>query len=333
MRVAPPLVARACAAALVVSALVAPGVVQHDAVAASVSTPMMFGAEGTTKPLVVSHESVLGSKLQGLRVFKKWDSKLFGKDQLWARDTGHTLFLSIKAKRNNGTYVKFADIAAAQPGSRLYADMVRQAKEIKSFGDKVYIIFNHEPEAHFSLASGNAWQFKAAWRKIVGVYRAQGVTNAEFVWTMTSWGFIRKDDRNARYYYPGDAYVDHIAADGYNWYKCRESSGKWIEFKEILEGHRQFGRAHPDKGLMVMEWGSTEDPAVPGRKAQWIRNATALFQQAGYEQYKAIMSWEGRHHVAVTDYPCNFDYASSSSAQTAWRDMGRHAAYSGTSVG
>ncbi len=332
MKLVRPTVARACAAALVVSALVAPGAVHRPADAASVVRPIMFGAEGSTKPLVLSHESVLGGTMRGLRVFKKWDSTLFGGDQKWARDTGHTLFLSIKSQRNNGTHVKWADIAAAQPGSPLYATMVRQAKEIKAFGAKVYIIFNHEPEASFSLASGNAAQFVAAWRKLIGIYRAQGVTNAEYVWTMTTWGFIRKDSRNARYYYPGDSYVDHIAADGYNWYRCREATGKWIEMAEILEGHRQFGKAHPTKGLMVMEWGSTEDPAVPGRKAQWIRNSTALFQQPGYEQYKAVLSWEGRHHKAITYYPCHFDYRSSASATQAWREMGTHPAYAARTI-
>lgn len=313
------------AAAVVLAAVVAvPSVALRPASAASVAEPILFGAAASTKTQILAHEQVLGRKMQGIRQFRKWDSTLFGATERWARDTGHTLFTSVKAERRDGTVVRWRDIANAAPGSRLHNDMLSQARQLKDFGAKVYFIFNHEPEVT-SWKMGSSADFIAAWRKLVTLYRSAGVTNVEYVWTMTAWGFKRKDADNARYYYPGDAYVDHIAADPYNWYRCRRSTGTWGDMANILEGHRQFGLQHPTKGLMLMEWGSAEDGASPGRKAQWIRDLITLFQKPAYAQYNAVLQWGGRSDNIAGR--CNFDYLSSSSATQAWRDMGNHPAF------
>ena len=141
--------------------------------------PAMFGAVGPTKQLVLTHEQALGKRMPGLRVYKKWDSTLFNADQYWARDTGHTLFVSIDSQRESKLHIKWRDIANARPGSSLYADMQRQASQIKAFRAKVYVIYNHEPEATESSTRGTPSEFVAAWRKLVDVYRAAGVTNGE----------------------------------------------------------------------------------------------------------------------------------------------------------
>lgn len=294
------------------------------------TSPLMLGAAAASKTQVLTHEAALGRRLNGLRIYYNWDSPLTNSYSTWARDTGHTLFVSIRSQRRNGTVVPYNDIIAAQPGDPLYADMLRQAEEIKTFGEKIYIIYNHEPEASQANPMGSPSEFAAAWRKLVSVYREAGVTNAEYVLTMTAWGFKRKDGRNVRYYYPGDDYVDHIAADGYNWYRCRKSTGKWTELSQIVEAQRAFGTEHPDKGLMLMEWSSTEDVDQPGRKAEWIANAADLFTQPGYEQYNAVLQWGGRNFSG--NLACGFDYTTSESATQAFVDMASHPAYSAVSL-
>ncbi len=315
-----PLGATALAALLLSTTLPGPLSPAH---AASTAKPLMFGASGSSRALVEAHERVLGQKLRGLRVYKQWDDALFTSSQTWARDTGHTLFMSISSERNNGSKIKWADIARAQPGSPLFKDMQRQAQQVKAFGARVYIAFDHEPETESTR--GTPAEFAAAWRKWVTVWRAAGVQNARYVWTMTAYGFKRNDNKRAELYYPGDSYVDHIAADGYNWGRCRDAQGGWVELSSVIEGHRQFGKRHPTKGLMLWEFGSTEDPAHPGRKAQWFRNATALFKKPGYRQYKAVLTWEGRNYPGGGG--CKFDYASSRSATDAWVDMAKDSAY------
>ncbi len=300
--------------------------------AASASSPMMFGAAASTKDAVIEHETVLGSRLNGMRVYKNWDDTLFPSGLTWARDTGHTLFTSIRTRRADGSPVQWADIANAKPGSPLYADMQAQAQQVKAFGATVYVAFNHEPEAAGAWGFGSGADFAAAFRTFVSVWRAQGVTNARFVFAATAYGFVRKDSHNVKNYYPGDDVVDFIAADGYNWYRCASPNGKWRELASVIEGQRQFGLLHPSKGLMLYEFGSAEDPADPTHKAQWLRNATALFQQPGYGQYKAALTWEGRSFTGGGP-SCGFDYLSTPASTQAWAAMAHAPSMAATKIG
>jgi hypothetical protein len=299
--------------------------------AATASRPMMFGAVGNSRTTVMAHERVLGRKLRGLRVYKRWDEALFGGTQTWARDTGHTLFLSIDSERKNGRPVMWADVANAKPGSAVYADLQRQAAQIKAFKAQVFIAYNHEPDTHWSASLGSPAQFIAAWRRVISVYRAAGVRNAQYVWVLTAYSFRRTDGKRAQVYYPGDGYVDDIAADGYNWYRCKEPSGNWADVAKIFDGQRKFGAQHPDKGLMIWEFSSTEDQGSPGRKARWLHDVENLFRTSGWRQYKVLLSWEGRSSAGKLN--CRFDYLSSPSATTAWKALGTDPAFSATRIG
>ena len=292
---------------------------QGTSSAASPTTPIIFGAAADSQSQVLADESVLGHQMEGVRDYKSWDSTLFGADQTWMRDTGHLIFLSIKAQRTNGSLIKFADIAAAAPGSPLYKDMQNQAAQIKAFGSLVYIIFNHEPEA--SPANGNGAQYAAAFRKFVTVMRASGVTDAKYVAAFTGWGFSRPDSGNVNNYYPGDAYIDAVGADVYNWASCRKQP--WTSMASLTAGITAWGVAHPTKALMILEWGSVEDPAQPGHKASWIKDTQALFKTPAYHQYTAILQWSGLN----TGSACSFFYTTSSTAQAAWKAMGDDPSY------
>jgi len=289
--------------------------------AASAAHPIIFGAAADNQAQVTAHEKVLGRHMEGVRDYKSWGSPLFSSNQTWMRDTGHTLFLSIKAQRSSGARVKFADIAAAKAGSTLYNDMVSMATQIKAYRNTVYIIFNHEPEASGSNANGTGPQFAAAWRNFVTIMRAQRVTNAKYVATFTGYGFTRKDTKNVSYYYPGDTYVDAVAADVYNWGSCR--SQPWTPMSSLVAGIKAWGAVHPTKPLMLMEWGSVEDKQVPGRKAQWIKDVDALFKQPAYGQFTALLQWGGLNINAN----CPFNYSTSATATAAWAAMGRDPAY------
>jgi hypothetical protein len=278
---------------------------------------IILGTVAQTRRESEERERETGRHLTGVRVFRRWDQPLFDADQQWARRTGHTVFLSIKSRRADGSAIGWRDLALAPTGTRLARDMIRQADEIRRFGSPVYIVFNHEPDARSSRSMGGPADFIAAWRRLVNTYRAAGVRNARYVWTVTDWAF----GRDAYSYYPGDAYVDDVAADVYNWYTCRAQSTPWRSLAQLIEPQRRFGLKHPRQGLMLLEWGSAEDPARPGRKAQWIRDATRLFSAPAYRQYRAVLHWDDRHTGLMAGTSCNFDYRSSPSALAAWRAM------------
>ena len=110
-------------------------------------SPMIFGTAAPTKANLIAQEQIAGRPIVAVRIYRLWGEKLFGPDQIWERDTYHTLFLSIKPRRPDGTVIPWAQIAAAQPGSQIYQDMQDMADQIKAYGARVFLTFNHEPEA------------------------------------------------------------------------------------------------------------------------------------------------------------------------------------------
>jgi hypothetical protein len=118
--------------------------------------------------------------------------------------------------------------------------------------------------------SGTGSQFISAWRRTVDVLRSVGVRKASFVWAAASSQCCFAD------YYPGNRYVDWVAADGYNWNSptawCTTHPG-WCQFREIFHGTSN-NVEHvlgPKKPFMVAETGSRE--GAPGRKGRWFRRA------------------------------------------------------------
>lgn len=287
---------------------------------------IVFGAatkalSGQTQPQAVTEtENKIGRALAMVRVYYLWDQPFPDSYINWLQSTGHELFLSVKAKRTNGQNLSWRAIADAQPGSALHNNMVSWATKVKNLGTKTYFVFHHEPEAAANTVNGTAADYIAAWRKMITVFRDQGVTNAEYVWTLTAHAFRVNDRRAARLWFPGDAYVDGLGADAYNWYTCRNDGSNipWHSLSYILEPFRQFGLTHPTKKMMVVEWASVEDPATPGRKADWIAAAHALFKTPEYAQFTAVLYF----HRRGTNFPsCQWRFDTSQSALDAFRTM------------
>lgn len=291
---------------------------------------VLFGAyagRGTDRQAaVLDLEARLGRSLAGVRVYDLWDQAFPSTYDMWLRDTGHVAFLSVRAKRSNGQDISWRSIANAQPGSALYADIVRWATDLKAYAAPLYFTFHHEPEAAASDANGTNVDYVDAWRKVISVFREQGVTNATFVWIMTSYAFRVDDDRNADLWYPGDPYVDAVGEDAYNWYDCRPGvNNPWRSLEYVVDPLRAWGQAHPTKPLMLTEYASHEDPAVPGRKAAWIDDARELFKQPGWEQFTTVLYYDRTQKPT-----CAFWIDSSASSASAVAAMGADPFYART---
>lgn len=305
--------------------------------AATLATPMAFGAAQSSYPgathaqAVQNLEGTIGRSLAYVRVYRLWDSPFPDANINWMRSTGHSLFLSIRAKRVNGTSIPWVDIANAQPGQPLYSDMVRWATAIKEYPTPVFLAFNHEPETTSSQPSGTAADFVAAWQKFVTVMRLEGVTNAHLAWTMAvrSFSLPPTDRRYAPKFYPGDEWVDVIAVDAYNMY-CLRKDGKyqrpWRSLGEVLAPFMQFVQSHPTPDLALAEFGTPEDVNAPGRKAEWIAAAQQLFKQPEYARFVAISYWNQKSSNFAN---CDFRVDTSSSSLDAFKTMVNDPFYGG----
>ena len=247
-------------------------------------------------------ESQIGRTFAIDHFYYQWTSSFPNSAQTATVADGRIPFINWKA---DGNWAAIAD------GSQ-DSTIISHADAIKGFGYPVYLSFHHEPENDLD-AFGTATDYAAAFRHIVDAFRARGVTNVAFVWTMMGWTFNPRSERDAGSYYPGDAYVDIVGADGYNWYPMKSGS-TWTSFRAIFRDSNAFAIAH-DKPWMVVEFGVQEDPAVPGRKAQWLLDA--LSTAKSWPSLKGLIYFDVLKdgHPWVTD--------SSASAMKRYRQIAR----------
>lgn len=305
---------------------------------ASAAEPILFGAAqaavpGSTKLQAIrALEGATGRSLAVIRHYDMWDDQFPSTTETALRDSGHTLLLSVKAKRRDGRFVLWRDIAAAQPGSPLHDDMVRWATALRDFDGPVQVSFNHEAETSSSRPSGSAAEYVAAARAFTTVLRAHPAPKVRIAWIAAVRNFSVRPTASsyAPPFYPGDAWVDDLAVDAYNMYCLRRDgrySRPWRSLEELLRPWMAFVAEHPGPGLVVAEFGSPEDPDGPGRKAQWIDDAAALFQRPEYARIRMVAYWNQLSHNFAG---CDFRVTSSPSALEAFRRMAAEPYYAAT---
>ena len=198
------------------------------------------------------------------RRYYRWDDEFPGAYERWTVTMRRIPLLSWKALTRDGATVTWRRIA-----SGAYDDRIRaRARAFKAFGSPVMLIFDHEPERSRERPA----DFVAAWRRVVSIFRQAGATNVVWVWNLMAVTFSGGGDRSASSYYPGDSYVDWIAADGYNWYGSELGGQVWRSFRDIFSGFYRWGSARP-KPLMIAEFGSLDVLLDPLRRAIWFKEA------------------------------------------------------------
>lgn len=105
------------------------------------------------------------------------------------------------------------------------------------------------------------------WRHVHDIFAAAGATNVRWVWSPNTFSHINATASYAALY-PGDAYVDWAALDGYNWGTSR--GGQWESFTQEFAPSYDTLAALTAKPIMIAETGSTE---LGGNKATWITSA------------------------------------------------------------
>jgi hypothetical protein len=298
---------------------------------AAARSKMVFGAyvqprSGESHEHAVRRfERMIDEKLAAVRVYYKWDSKFPNDYARWLKRTDRTMFISVKSMRQNGSIIKWADIANARRGSPIYKRIRHWARAIKRYHKTVYFSFNHEPEASASDPMGTSRAFRRAWRKIVTVFRRSRVRNARYILIMTDYSFEARDDRAIRHWYPGSRYVHAVGSDPYNWHKCRWNE-RWTSLGDNIERFRRWGRHHRREKLFLPEWGSVEDQATTGRKGRWFDDARALFKRDRWSQFRGILYFDADDQ---TYEKCNWYVNTSSSSLRAFRAMANDTFYRG----
>jgi hypothetical protein len=166
--------------------------------------------------------------------------------------------------------VSWASVSTSKIINGTYDAQIRaRADDVKAFGSPILIRWFWEMDgARNASEAESPAKYIAAWRHIVGIFRDRNVDNAQFVWCPNADAFNRGTD-DAEAWYPGDAWVDWLCADGYNWAPGRPGDS-WRSLAEIFENFHKWAVPH-DKPIMIGETGAQERKA--GEKAAWFRQA------------------------------------------------------------
>ena len=173
---------------------------------------------------------------------------------------------------------------------RYDAYLARFAEEARDWGHPFFLRFDWEMNGNWfpwseGVNGNQAGQYVAAWRHVHDVFASVGAGNATWAWcpyvdpggSMTSLGSE----------YPGDAYVDWTALDGYNWGTNPASPKGWRSFDQLFSSTYEeiSERLAPSKPMMIGEVGSSE---LGGSKAAWIADMLAKLPTE-YPKVRALL--------------------------------------------
>ncbi|MCH8626728.1 hypothetical protein MM440_02755 [Arsenicicoccus piscis] len=145
---------------------------------------------------------------------------------------------------------------------------------------------------------GTPAQFNAAWRRVVTLFRQQGVTNVRWVFNPTTDTYAGTTD--IRSIWPGAGYVDVLGLDGYNW---GDGAGlRWRSFTDIYtEQYRRLVALKPGAPVWICEISSADPtsrgagPAVSApagqSKARWWLDMHAALR-TGFPAVQAVVLFD-----------------------------------------
>jgi beta-mannanase len=170
------------------------------------------------------------------------------------------------------------------------AYMKQYLTDLKNTGVPVKLRFAHEMNGDWmawgdhGLNGNTPAKYKQMFQKAVKMSRDVGATNIQWVWCPNvSYGANAKNPMSA--FYPGDAYVDWICLDGYNWAEVHGQTS--VSFDTIYAKSYAEITAITDKPLMIEEYSSHETTQSSYTKAQFFDNLRTVVSQK-YPRIKAM---------------------------------------------
>jgi len=150
------------------------------------------------------------------------------------------------------------------------------ADGLRAVHHRVLLRFDHEMNGNWSQwSTGVAGQtpadYVAAWRHVHDVFAAEGVSNVSWVWSPN---VVYTGSTALALLYPGDAYVDLVGLDGYNWGPS-DQWHTWQSFAQVFLPTLTQVQALSRRPVMVTEVGCA---TTGGDKAQWITDMFATLR-------------------------------------------------------
>jgi hypothetical protein len=263
-------------------------------------------------------DAATGRRLDIVHTYHRWYDTFPTASELAVAGAGHMLLLNWEPVDRSGQPMSWAGIAAG----RRDAQIDIEARRLKAVPSIVFMSFSHEPEKDYRR-HGTAWDFAAAFRHVHERMRADGVTNVRWVWDMMG---LDDPTWHSRYLamWPGDAFVDWVAWDPYNWAGC--TGRPWRSFAQTARPFYDWLEAHGlgHKPFMLAEYGTVEDPSSANAKAAWLSGIPAAL--------KALPNLRALVYFDLPAPPANCDWMinTSSGSEHAYSALARSSPFAAT---
>jgi hypothetical protein len=240
---------------------------------------------------VNTFEAQIGRKLAIDHHYYAWTDRFPSGLEQWDLANGRIPLISWK-----GTTL--SDINQGRFDSMIRA----RAVALSRLGQPVFLRFAWEMNGRWEAWSGarnggpiGPAAYVAAWRHVHSIFDAAGATNVVWVW-----GPGHQDAPAAAWnhwteYYPGDAWVDWVGVDGFNWGDSTRW-GHWASFGSLISPvYKDYAGRKP---IMIAETGSAEEG---GSKPQWFVSAQDYVERA-MPDVRAIVYFHAHDHAYDTDW-------------------------------
>lgn len=187
------------------------------------------------------------------------------------------------------------------------------AHDAKAFGKEVWLRPFHEMNGYWypwgGTVNGNSPKKAVeAWVHVRTLFREEGATNVKFVWCPNRESVPSTSANAIKKYWPGEAYVDFMGIDGFNYGKDPKYSwSRWMSFAQLYSGPYAQLTALSDKPIIVAE---TACHTKGGDKAKWISEMFRVIP-LDFEQIKCVVWFN-------FDKEVNWRVASTSATRVAW---------------
>jgi beta-glucanase (GH16 family) len=272
-------------------------------------------------------ESLVGRRLDIDHRYHAWGSAYWpGAPDRWDVTGGRIPMASLGGS-------KFPGLDAVVNGSQ-DTYLTALADRIRAFGSRMFFRPLWEMNGDWmpwggprnnsaGLTDGPA-KYVRAWRRMHDIFVQRGATNAVWVWSPNCADWPKYSYNRFAGYYPGDAYVDWVGCDEYNWGTARAGNG-WQSWAELFGGTASVYSTYPHKPFMVAETGSCEQG---GDKARWLRDMHRDVK-ASFPNVKAVVYFDEFHEQSIN---CDWRVTTSAGALDAYRAMGAEPYFGGASA-
>jgi beta-mannanase len=202
------------------------------------------------------------------------------------------------------------------------------ARNAATWAKPLYLRFAQEMNGNWypwcpGVNGNTAAQYIAAWRHLFGIFQQEGATNVRWVWSPNVGGTKhgrKGGTANAQYasMYPGDAYVQWVGMDGYNWGTSQPWS-TWTDLATAFSATYGSLTKLTSKPLMIAETASTE---LGGNKASWITQGLLTDVPSRFPRIRSVI-WFNENKE--TDWRVN----SSAASLAAYASVAKSATYQG----